>query len=295
MSSPSSTLKKVKRSPLPGACRVPFRKTEAAVPPANTSPPPSDSDLLASMAARLAQAEAQLVTTRQEVREKEGRIRELERRLSAPTPPLPHSHGTPHDNHDDLLRKKCDILQKQIQEMEEFLNDYGMIWMGSEGVRGHKEGVWLPDSSLPRNMFAVDFDLIVRNVESLNALAGEGSTAISTTPRGATLRRTESVPLTLYANGLVMFQGPFRPFSDPHTQQCVQDLMDGYFPSELQSQFPDGVPFKLTDQRHMTYEPPNSWGAGVHGSGQKLGGQARPSKLSSPHTTSKLPEWVVPL
>ena len=97
---------------------MPFRKTEAAVPPANTSPPPSDSDLLASMAARLAQAEAQLVTTRQEVREKEGRIRELERRLSAPTPPLPHSHGTPHDNHDDLLRKKCDILQKQIQEME---------------------------------------------------------------------------------------------------------------------------------------------------------------------------------
>ena len=70
--------------------------------------------------------------------------------------------------------------------------------------------------------------------------------------------------------------------------------MDGYFPSELQSQFPDGVPFKLTDQRHMTYEPPNSWGAGVHGSGQKLGGQARPSKLSSPHTTSKLPGLTHP-
>ena len=40
--------------------------------------------------------------------------------------------------------------------------------MGSEGVRGHKEGVWLPDSSLPRNMFAVDFDLIVRNVEVIS-------------------------------------------------------------------------------------------------------------------------------
>ena len=98
--------------------RVPFRKTEAAAPPANTSPPPSDSDLLASMAARLAQAEAQLVTTRQEVREKEARIRELERRLSAPPPPLPRSHGTPHDNHDDLLRKKYGTLQKQVQEME---------------------------------------------------------------------------------------------------------------------------------------------------------------------------------
>lgn len=28
-------------------------------------------------------------------------------------------------------------------------------------------------------------------------------------------------------------------------QQCMQDLMDGYFPSELQERFPDGVPFEV--------------------------------------------------
>ena len=32
------------------------------------------------------------------------------------------------------------------------------------------------------------------------------------------LQSVEKVPLTLFANGLVMFQGPFRPFSDPLTQ-----------------------------------------------------------------------------
>ena len=26
---------------------------------------------------------------------------------------------------------------------------------------------------------------------------------------------------------------------------CMQDFMDGYFPSELQNTFPDGVPFKV--------------------------------------------------
>lgn len=28
-------------------------------------------------------------------------------------------------------------------------------------------------------------------------------------------------------------------------QQCMQDLMDGYFPSELQGRFPDGVPLEV--------------------------------------------------
>lgn len=29
-------------------------------------------------------------------------------------------------------------------------------------------------------------------------------------------------------------------------QQCMQDLMDGYFPSELEERFPDGVPFEAS-------------------------------------------------
>ena len=45
----------------------------------------------------------------------------------------------------------------------------------------------------------------------------------------------DAIPLIFHKNGVVMFQGPFRPFSDPTTRQCVQDLMDGYYPSELQS------------------------------------------------------------
>lgn len=30
-------------------------------------------------------------------------------------------------------------------------------------------------------------------------------------------------------------------------QQCMQDLMDGYLPSELQERFPDGIPFEVCD------------------------------------------------
>ena len=56
----------------------------------------------------------------------------------------------------------------------------------------------------------------------------------------------DAIQLTLYANGIVMFSGPFRPFTDPTTQVCVQDFMDGYFPSELQHRYPDGIPFSVS-------------------------------------------------
>lgn len=135
-----------------------------------------------------------------------------------------------------------------------------MVWVGSGGdkrteVNDHNEGVWLPDSSVSNSM-TVDFDLLVKNIkvwlsktvglspwspwtlclQSLNILAGEGSTSVTSTPRGAKLKActyththqinlsllhsqcVEAVPLTLYANGIVMFQGPFRPFTDPSTQ-----------------------------------------------------------------------------
>ena len=56
----------------------------------------------------------------------------------------------------------------------------------------------------------------------------------------------DPIPLTIYANGIIMFSGPFRSFEDPTTQECLQDISEGYFPSELQSRFPDGVPFAVS-------------------------------------------------
>ena len=75
-----------------------------------------------------------------------------------------------------------------------------------------------------------------------------------------------------------MFQGPFRPYSDPTTYQCVQDLTDGYYPSELKSRYPDGVPFKLMDCRDVTFKP-REYADIFPGSGHQLGGEKGPSRL----------------
>ncbi len=72
-------------------------------------------------------------------------------------------------------------------------------------------------------------------------------------PMWLCVQSMDVIPLTLYKNGLVLFQGPFRPYSHPATQQLCADLADGYFPSELQSSYPDGVPFECVDQRHANY------------------------------------------
>jgi hypothetical protein len=98
--------------------------------------------------------------------------------------------------------------------LQEFLNDYGMIWVGRSGADGHVTGshstgtMWSPNSSLVAGQEAVDFDTIIKNVKELNILAGEGSTEVAKTPKGAQLkvspanRVVESVVHNLYTNAV---------------------------------------------------------------------------------------------
>eukprot|EP00112_Aurelia_sp_Birch-Aquarium-sp1_P005350 Seg1605.4 transcript_id=Seg1605.4/GoldUCD/mRNA.D3Y31 product="UBX domain-containing protein 11" protein_id=Seg1605.4/GoldUCD/D3Y31 len=225
-------------------------------------------DLLSTMMQRLSKTEQNLRAYQESNREKDKRIKILEEKCKI----LEKARGFGDDHLADLERK-CRKLQRENLSMEKFLEDYGMVWVGEEddsdneekkesdtnmyeelpsnrGELSSRNSVWNPSASLvtPTPM-RVDFDLIVKNIEELNKLAGEGEHVISHTIRGARLKVREPVPLTLYANGIFMYNGPFRPFSDPETQVCVQDIMDGYFPSELQTRYPEGVPFLLKDLR----------------------------------------------
>ncbi|XP_031818393.1 UBX domain-containing protein 11 isoform X4 [Antechinus flavipes] len=100
----------------------------------------------------------------------------------------------------------------------------------------------------------VDFDELLENLRDLSLLAGEGQSLVHTSSSMAVLKTPEPVPLTLYQNGIIMFNGPFRPFSDVSTQQCIQDILDGFFPSELKKIYPSGVPFQVTDLRSVVYQ-----------------------------------------
>uniref|UniRef100_A0A672ZJW4 UBX domain-containing protein 11 n=1 Tax=Sphaeramia orbicularis TaxID=375764 RepID=A0A672ZJW4_9TELE len=93
--------------------------------------------------------------------------------------------------------------------------------------------------------FHMNFDLVLQRIKELNVVAGEGECFVQTTATGGHLAQKKPIQLRLYRNGIVMFNGPFRSYQEHSTQQCMQDLMDGYFPSELQERFPDGVPLEV--------------------------------------------------
>ncbi|OXB74786.1 UNVERIFIED_CONTAM: hypothetical protein H355_003673, partial [Colinus virginianus] len=162
-----------------------------------------------------------------------------------------------------LLERKIDKQALEIQMklwsttlacpflLQRFLNDYGLIWVRDrheepedlESLRDDEllaKRLWKPDEAVISKC-QIDFDLILENVRSLNVLAGDGVSHIEHVPGGAWLKRPEALPLTLYQNGIIMFDGPFHSYEEPSAQQCLQDIMDGYFPSELQARYPDGV------------------------------------------------------
>jgi hypothetical protein len=65
---------------------------------------------------------------------------------------------------------------------------------------------------------------------------------------------SEKIKLVFYENGICLFNGPFRPFSDLKTQQFCSDISDGYFPTELQTKYPEGIPFEVTDKREVYFK-----------------------------------------
>ncbi|XP_053942274.1 UBX domain-containing protein 11 isoform X5 [Cuculus canorus] len=188
----------------------------------------------------------------QEIQLKDRRIAELEEKMKT----LQKAEDDPNSSTAEELEFRCFQLQTQIWEMEQFLHDCGLIWVGErheqledlESLQDEEElparSHWKPGKAVV-SKHLIDFDLILEKVKDLNELAEEGASQIEHTPQGARLRQPEPIPLTLYQNGIVLFNGPFRPYEHPSTQQCLQDIVDGYFPSELQMCYPDGIPLQV--------------------------------------------------
>jgi len=51
--------------------------------------------------------------------------------------------------------------------------------------------------------------------------------------------------LKFYKNGMCINGGPLRSYHDSTAISFIRDILDGYFPSELQQEYPDGVPFMV--------------------------------------------------
>ncbi|NWR57163.1 UBX11 protein, partial [Bucorvus abyssinicus] len=248
-------------------------------------------ELVSSMMQKITLLEQGIEKQAQEMQAKDRRIAELEEKMKT----LQTEEGAPDSSTAEELEIRCLQLQTQVWEMEQFLNDYGLIWVGErheqledlELLKDEEElparSLWKPGESVV-STHPIDFDLLLENVRGLNTLAGEGVSQIEHTPGGARLRQPAPLPLTLYQNGIVAFDRPFRPYKDPSAQQCLQDIMDGYFPSELQRHYPHSLPLQVTDRRDMVFQERNLPGR-FPGHGQVVG-YSRPGEVQE---TTEIP------
>lgn len=223
---------------------------------------PHDSELMASMTRKLQELEQQLQAQNDEMLSKERKILDLEDLVQT----LQQHQNNAALQRQEELETQCIQLQRQIGEMERFLSDYGLQWVGEpmdqenseeKTVSENDERDWMKAKKFwkPGDSFVppeVDFDKLMASLQDLSELV-EGEAQVTPVPGGARFRTLEPIPLKVYRNGIMMFDGPFRPFYDPSTQRCLRDILDGFFPSELQRLYPDGVPFKVSDLRNQIY------------------------------------------
>ncbi len=162
------------------------------------------------------------------------------------------------------LEKENLDLRNKISDMEQFLSDYGLRWIGDkEKQENYKRSLSRRTSTTapaatvaetPNNEFECNYDLVIENINELNSMTDYNEPTINYTQNGAKFETTKSIQLTLYANGIALYEGPFRSFDEAMTRKFCIDIMDGYFPSELEAAYPDGVPFSLVDKREVFFK-----------------------------------------
>ncbi|XP_061453858.1 UBX domain-containing protein 11 isoform X2 [Rhineura floridana] len=288
---------------------VPSCSNGTTAKPATHGSAPTDMELMTSMMQKIASLEQDVKSQARAILHKDKKIKELEEQIKILKKGKEESSWV---SRAEELEVICLKLQHQVWEMERFLDDYGLIWVG-EGTDSlgevdslSEEGsqlsrrFWKPGDSIISQ--TINFDVIFERLKDLNALAGEGMSHIEHIAGGARLKQLDSIPLTFYHNGFVMFNGPFRSYEEPSTQQLLRDIMDGYFPSELQRRYPDGVPFQVTDKRDVFFQerqlPKSFPGQGqvighAQSSGVKETNEIPGPKLTVEQFLNKLPKSLI--
>ncbi|XP_063143218.1 UBX domain-containing protein 11 isoform X11 [Rattus norvegicus] len=99
-----------------------------------------DSELLTSMARKLQELEQQLKARNEEMLSKEQKILALEDLVQTLQQ---HQSST---TREEELETQCIQLQRQVGEMERFLNDYGLQWVGEPMDQENSEGKIISES-----------------------------------------------------------------------------------------------------------------------------------------------------
>ncbi|KZC14139.1 UBX domain-containing protein 11 [Dufourea novaeangliae] len=152
-------------------------------------------------------------------------------------------------DHSEYLYQRCMTLEHRIYDMEKFLADYGLIWVGDTNSPNNNP------ETVPNNFIETCYEQIIASIDQLNLAAGKGEVHVLHNEKGngASFKTPTCMSLKFYKNGMTVQGGLLRPYDDPTAVAFLRDILEGYFPSELQQAYPHGVPFKVEDRRTQMY------------------------------------------
>eukprot|EP00768_Dysnectes_brevis_P007158 gnl/Dysnectes_brevis/5940_a8846_374.p1 GENE.gnl/Dysnectes_brevis/5940_a8846_374~~gnl/Dysnectes_brevis/5940_a8846_374.p1 ORF type:complete len:501 (-),score=70.14 gnl/Dysnectes_brevis/5940_a8846_374:46-1449(-) len=178
-----------------------------------------------------------------------------------------------------VLRHHIDVLRQQIFEMEAFLSDNGLIWVGDTSTGTTTEGgsstvdtpatidqkqskAPLPSTKAsvspppPQGWIIPSPEVIRKRVDELNRLVGADKPQIVRGKGGAKFQDgsvSGSISVAVFQDGIFIRRGPFRSFSDHSARQFLLDISDGFFPSEWAHQHPEGMAIDLVLKTEEKY------------------------------------------
>ncbi|XP_047358298.1 uncharacterized protein LOC124952453 [Vespa velutina] len=201
----------------------------------------------------LSKAEERLHDKDQEIERFKRKVKDLEIKCKNQETLTKKEHQQRNNQIDnsEYLYKRCLILEHKIFEMEKFLADYGLIWVGDNGTSTLNTEYAINFS----NFIESCYEQLIANIDRLNIAAGKGEVHVHHNEKGsgASFKTLPCISLKFFKNGMIVQDSPLRLYNDPKTTSFIRDILDGYFPSELQEAYPNGVPFKVEDHRSEVY------------------------------------------
>jgi predicted RNA-binding protein with RPS1 domain len=191
------------------------------IPSRNESRNENDSDFTTTLLTRLADAEAETKSMRRQLVEKMGKVNSLESENAQllALVEIP-SHLVEEIN---FYKAENDRLEAQIVDMNDFLRDYGLEWVGhssSGSNTGSKEEF--------ENQ-GVNYHVFARKVEELNSQLSSEPAQIKSDSRRARLVHAselfDSVAITFYCDGIMIRRGPFKENKSESYISFVRDII----------------------------------------------------------------------
>jgi hypothetical protein len=96
------------------------------------------------------------------------------------------------------------------------------------------------------NKLPFDLELATYHADRLSASIANKT--VQTNGRTGVIKERDTVYVCVYADGICVNSGLFRPYGWPLCDAFLSDLLDGYFPYEFKDRYHDGFPIQIIDK-----------------------------------------------